>query len=32
VVRSVDETAACVAAWMGEAPRAAAVEIRGTVR
>lgn len=31
VVRSVDQAAEKVAAWMHEAPRAATVEIRGTV-
>jgi hypothetical protein len=32
VVRSVDDAAACVAAWMGEAPRAVAVELRGAIK
>ena len=32
VVRSVDEAAACVAAWMEQAPRAAAIKMVGEVR
>jgi hypothetical protein len=32
VVRSVDDAAACVAAWMGDAPRAVAVELRGAIK
>jgi hypothetical protein len=31
VVRSVDEAAACVAAWMEAAPRVAVVEKRGSI-
>lgn len=32
VVRSVDDAAACVAAWMGEARQSVAVPMRGSVR